>query len=133
MVKTLIGGIDVAPYILEYRIENPPVYGGNSFTDIGGAEVQDKLGDKVILHLSMADIPHAVAEQIAAALQADSISVSYTTPVPAAGVFKKTSYNAVCCDADPDETDTSVTDDVKWEIDVTLESTVYAASSGGGL
>ena len=50
-----------------------------------------------------------------------------------AAEIKKTSYNAVCCDADPDETDTSVTDDVKWEIDVTLESTVYAATGGDGL
>lgn len=133
MVKTIIGGIDVQQYITSYRVDNPPVYVNNSFTDITGVEVQDKLGDKVTLSLTLEDVPNTEALQLAEVLQADSISVSYTTPVPAAGQFKKTAYTADCSDADPDETDYNETDGILWDINVTLESIDYAASGSDSL
>lgn len=133
MVKTIIGGVDVQAWTTAYRIDNPPVYGNNSFTDITGIDVLDKLGDKVTLQLSLADVPTDIALQLATAMQADSISVSYTTPVPAAGLFKKVSYNVVCSDADPEQTDYDYTDGIKWDIDINLESIDYAASCSDSL
>ncbi|MGN1137079.1 MAG: hypothetical protein ACI4SF_12780 [Oscillospiraceae bacterium] len=129
MVKTVIGGVDVQKWIEEYKIDISPVYGGNSFTDVNGEEVQDYLGDKVTLRLSLGAVPHPVAEQLAEILNAESVEVEYTTPAPAVSKFKKMSYSAVCSDADPDEVDYDITDCIEWDIDVTLEST--EAASGG--
>ena len=132
MVKTVIGGVDVQKWIEEYKIDISPVYGGNSFTDVNGEEVQDYLGDKITLRLSLGAVPHPAAAQLADILNKDSVEVEYTTPAPAVSKFKKTAYSAVCSDADPDETDYEVTDRIEWDIDVTLES-VSTADSGDRL
>lgn len=132
MVKTIVGGIDVQKWIEEYKIDIFPVYGGNSFTDINGEEVQDYLGDKITLRLSLGEVPHPAAAQLADILNTDSVEVEYTTPAPAVSQFKKTAYSAICYDADPDEEDYEVMDGIKWDIDVTLESNI-AASSGDRL
>ncbi|MGN0598888.1 MAG: hypothetical protein ACI4JK_03240 [Oscillospiraceae bacterium] len=129
MVKTVIGGVDVQKWIEEYKIDISPVYGGNSFTDVNGEEMQDYLGDKITLRLSLGAVPHEQAAQLADILNKDSVEVEYTTPAPAVSKFKKTAYSAVCSDADPDETDYEVTDRIEWDINVTLESTI--AASGG--
>ena len=131
MVKTIIGGIEVQEWIMgdDYTVNIEPVYGGNSFIDVNsGTEVQDKLGDKITLSLSLEGVPHSVAAQLAEILLADSVEVEYTTPAPAISNFKKTSYRAVCSNSDPAETDFEVTDGVEWDIDVTLESVEYAGS-----
>lgn len=131
MVKTVIGGIEVQDWIMDggYTINIEPVYGENSFKDVNsGAEVLDKLGDKITLGLSLEGVPHNIAAQLAEILLADSVEVEYTTPAPAVSKFKKTSYRSVCSDSDPGETDPDVTDGVEWDIDVTLESVEYAAS-----
>lgn len=134
MIKTTIGGIDVQSWITAYKVDNPPVYGNNSFIDVSGAEVTDKLGDKVILTITMADIPTATAQSIASALMADSIAVTYTTPAPASNNFKKTAYTATCSNADPDESDYTTTTNITWDIDVTLESIDFnSAASGNSL
>lgn len=129
MVKTVIGGLAVQDWIEDYKIDISPVYGGNAFTDVNGEEVQDRLGDKITLHLSLGAVPHTLAAQLADILNKDSVEVEYTTPAPAVSKFKKTAYSAVCSDSDPDETDPDVTDGIEWDIDVTLEST--EAASGG--
>lgn len=132
MVKTVIGGLAVQGWIEDYKIDISPVYGGNSFTDVNGEEVQDYLGDKITLRLSLGGVPHTAAAQLADILNTDSVTIEYTTPAPAVSKFKKTAYSAVCYDADPDEEDYEVTDGIKWDIDITLESTI-AASSGDRL
>ena len=131
MVKTVIGGIEVQDWIMDgdYTINIEPVYGGNSFVDVNsGTEVQDKLGDKITLGLSLEGVPHSIAAQLAEILLADSVEVEYTTPAPAISKFKKTSYRSVCSDSDPGEKDPDVTDGVEWDINVTLESVEYAGS-----
>lgn len=125
MIKTVIGGIEVQDWITDYRVENPAIYGNQKFTDINGVEIQEKRGDKVILTISMADVPTPTAVQLATVLQQKSIAVDYTTPAPASNKFKKTKYYAACSDGDPDEPDYNATDDVLWDIDVTLESTDF--------
>ena len=129
MVKTVIGGLAVQDWIEDYKLDISPVHGGNGFTDVNGEEVQDRLGDKITLHLSLGAVPHTLAAQLAEILNKDSVEVEYTTPAPAVSKFKKTAYSAVCSDSDPDETDPDVTDGIEWDIDVTLEST--EAASGG--
>ena len=132
MVKTIVGGIAVQDFIEEYKIDISPVHGDNSFTDINGEEVQDYLGDRITLNLSLGAVPHTLAAQLAEILNKGSVEVEYTTPAPAVSKFKKTAYSAVCSDADPDEVDYDVTDGIEWDIDVTLES-VSTADSGDRL
>ena len=132
MVKTVIGGVDVQKWLEDYKIDVSPVYGGNSFTDVNGEEVQDYLGDKITLRLSLGGVPHTAAAQLAEILNAESVTVEYTTPASAVSKFKKAEYSAVCSDADPDEVDYDVTDGIEWDIDVTLES-VSTADSGDRL
>lgn len=129
MVKTVIGELAVQDWIEEYKIDISPVYGDNSFTDINGEEVQDYLGDRITLNLSLGGVPHTLAAQLAEILNNDSVEVEYTTPAPAVSKFKKTAYSAVCSNADPDTADFDDTGGIEWDISVTLEST--EAASGG--
>ena len=126
MVKTKIGSLAVQEWIEDYKIDISPVYGGNSFTDINGEEVQDYLGDKITLSLSLGGVPHGKAAQLANILNAESVTVEYTTPAPATSKFKKTAYSAVCSNADPDTADFDKTGGIEWDISVTLESTEAA-------
>lgn len=132
MVKTIIGDLAVQDYITDYKIDISPVYGENSFTDIYGEEIQDYLGDKITIDLSLGEVPHDIAVQLAEKLNAESVQVEYTTPAPAVSSFKKTSYSAVCFDADPDTADFDETGGIKWDISITLES-ITAASCGNRL
>ena len=127
MVKTVIGGLAVQDWIEDYKVDISPIYGDNSFTDINGEEVQDYLGDRITLALSLGAVPHDTAAQLADILNAESITVEYTTPAPAVSKFKKTAYSAVCSNADPDTADFDNTDGIEWDINVTLESTEAAA------
>ena len=129
MVKTIVGGIAVQDFIEEYKIDISPVHGDNSFTDINGEEVQDYLGDRITLNLSLGGVPHTLAAQLAEILNAETVTVEYTTPAPAVSKFKKTAYSATCSNADPDTADFDDTDAIEWDISVTLEST--EAASGG--
>ncbi|MBQ2823340.1 MAG: hypothetical protein IJF18_02045 [Oscillospiraceae bacterium] len=133
MVRTVINGIEVQAWIVDsgYKINIAPVYGSHSFTDVNGNEVQNRLGDKITLSLNLEGVPHPVAMQLAEAVQDESFDVEYTTPAPAVSKFKKTSYAAVCSDSDPDETDCTVTEDIEWDIDITLESVGCSSADSG--
>ena len=115
-----------------YKVTIAPTYGDNGFTDINGNEVQDYLGDRVTLALSLIDVPHEAAARLAGILAAESVTVDYTTPAPDSRVFKKTSYSANCSDSDPANPDPDNTGGVTWDIDVTLES-ILTADSGDRL
>lgn len=126
MVKTIVGGLAVQEWLEDYKIDISPVYGDNSFTDVNGEEVQDYLGDKITLSLSLGGVPHGKAAQLANILNAESVTVEYTTPAPATSKFKKIAYSAVCSNADPDTADFDDTGGIEWDISVTLESTEAA-------
>lgn len=132
MVKTIVGGLAVQNWIEDYKIDISPVYGDNSFTDINGEEVQDYLGDKITLSLSLGGVPHETAARLAEILNAENVTVEYTTPAPATSKFKKTAYSAVCSNADPDTADFDKTGGIEWDISVTLVS-VTAAVGGDRL
>lgn len=132
MVKTIVGGLAVQNWIEDYKIDISPVYGDNSFTDINGEEVQDYLGDRITLSLSLGGVPHDTAARLAEILNAENVTVEYTTPAPATSKFKKTAYSAVCSNADPDTADFDKTGGIEWDISVTLVS-VTAAVGGDRL
>lgn len=131
MVKTIIGGMEIQNWITSYSCQCPPVTGNNGFFDIGGDYVPDKKGDEVLLDIVLEDVPTPVSMALAQTLEAPTVEVDYTTPVPGHGAFYKTFYSADCEDADPDEYDFEITDGILWTIRLSLRSAGLLSPSGG--
>ncbi|MEZ3455624.1 MAG: hypothetical protein K1W17_14800 [Oscillospiraceae bacterium] len=131
MVKTIIGGMEIQQWIKSYSCQCPPVTGNNGFFDIGGNYISDKKGDEVLLDIVLEDVPTPVSVALAKKLEAPSVEVDYTTPVPKHDAFYKTSYSADCDDADPDQYDFEITDGILWTIRLSLRSAGLSVPSGG--
>ncbi len=131
MVKTIIGGVDVQKYTMSYSCKCPPVNGSNGFYDANGNYSFDRLGDEVLLEITLEDVPTPVSMALAIALEAASVTVDYTTPVPARSEFYKTDYSAECEDADPDDPNFDHTDGIKWTINLSLHSAALNAAQDG--
>ena len=132
MVKTIIGGVDVQEYTTAYSLKNPAVMGENSFTSVTGKKISGIVGNEVILDITLEAVPTAVSMQLAQALEGESVVVDYTTPVPARSRFYKVSYDAECEDADPDNEDFSITDNILWNIKLSLRSAEASGTGAGG-
>lgn len=132
MVKTIIGGVDVQAYTVEYSCDCPPVFSNNEFRTANGKQIHKKIGDNVTINIRLEEVPTNVSLELAAALEADEVEVDYTSPIPRRQMFYKTSYRADCEDGDPD--DKYGDDGVLWNISLTLQSVAAtAADSGDGL
>lgn len=131
MVKTIIGGMEIQQWIKSYSCQCPPVTGNNGFHDINGDYISDKKGDEVLLDIVLEDVPTPDSMRLAEILEAPSVEVDYTTPVPKHDAFYKTSYSADCDDADPDEYDFDITDGILWTIRLSLRSAGLLVPSGG--
>lgn len=131
MVKTIIGGMEIQRWIKSYSCQCPPVTGNNGFHDINGDYISDKKGDEVLLDIVLEDVPTPVSVALAKKLEAPSVEVDYTTPVPKHDAFYKTSYSADCDDADPDQYDFEITDGILWTIRLSLRSAGLSVPSGG--
>lgn len=131
MVKTIIGGMEIQRWIKSYSCQCPPVTGNNGFHDINGDYISDKKGDEVLLDIVLEDVPTPDSMRLAEILEASSVEVDYTTPVPKHDAFYKTSYSADCDDADPDQYDFDITDGILWTIRLSLRSAGLLLPSGG--
>lgn len=131
MVKTIIGGVDVQKYTVEYSCDCPPVFSENEFRGANGEQIRKKIGDNVTINIRLEEVPTGVSLKLAAALEADEVEVDYTSPLPRRQKFYKTSYRADCEDADPDNTDFEATDGILWNISLALQSVSSTAASGG--
>lgn len=131
MVKTIIGGMEIQRWIKSYNCQCPPVTGNNGFHDINGDYISDKKGDEVLLDLILEEVPTPDSVQLAKILEASSVEVDYTTPVPKHDTFYKTSYSADCDYADPDRYDFEITDSILWTIRLSLRSAGLLLPSGG--
>lgn len=123
--------MEIQQWIKSYGCQCPPVTGNNGFYDINGDYISDKKGDEILLDIVLEDVPTPVSEALAKKLEAPSVEVDYTTPVPKHDVFYKTSYSADCDDADPDQYDFDVTDGILWTIRLSLRSAGLLVPSGG--
>lgn len=114
--------MEIQQWIKSYSCQCPPVTGNNGFHDINGDYISDKKGDEVLLDIVLEDVPTPVSVALAEKLEAPSVEVDYTTPVPKHDAFYKTSYSADCDDADPDQYDFEITDGILWTIRLSLRS-----------
>lgn len=131
MVKTIIGGIDVKKWCTRYSLSNPPVNGNNGFYDHEGNWVPDKKGDEALIEIALEEVPTPVSMELAKALEADTVEVDYTTPIPKHNTFYKTAYSADCDDADPENPDPEITDGIIWNINISLRSAGLIIPPGG--
>ena len=132
MVKTIIGGVDVQDYTTAYEVKNPAVVGGNSFQSVTGNFIPGIVGNEVTLDITLEAVPTPISLQLAEVMERESVMVDYTTPVPRRSKFYKVSYDAECEDADPENRNFDVTEDILWNIKLSLRS-VESGNSGGGL
>lgn len=123
--------MEIQKWIKSYSCQCPPVTGNNGFHDINGDYISDKKGDEVLLDLILEEVPTPDSVQLAKILEASSVEVDYTTPVPKHDTFYKTSYSADCEDADPDQYDFEITDGILWTIRLSLRSAGLLTPSGG--
>lgn len=131
MVKTIIGGVDVQKYTVEYSCDCPPVFSDNEFRTVNGEQIHKKIGDNVTINIRLEEVPTSVSMKLAEALEADEVTVDYTSPIPKRAKFYKTSYRADCEDADPDNKDFEATDGILWNISLSLQSVAATAADGG--
>ena len=129
MVKTIIGGVDVQEYTVEYSCDCPPVFSDNEFRTASGKRLHKKIGDNATINIRLEEVPTSVSMALAEALEADEVEVDYTSPIPKRAKFYKTSYRADCEDGDPD--DKSNDSGVLWNISLVLQSVAATAADGG--
>ena len=80
MITLVIGGVDVSDYVnvssYNYSVEN--VYDQNTFVNYDGDEVRNYLGVKKMLNLTLEMVKTSVVRDLAAAMSAEMISVTFT-------------------------------------------------------
>lgn len=131
MIQVLAGSIALHKYITDYSIDVTPAESANSFTRYDGKVIKSSYGYKTVISCTLKKVPHDIAESIAEIVKSDSFSLTYTTPIETTSTFKCTKYNAVPKCSDPREKNPLVTDNITWNITMTLESADYGGSGGG--
>lgn len=131
MIQVLAGTIALHKYITDYSIDVTPAESANSFTRYDGKVIKSSYGYKTVISCTLKKVPHDIAESIAEIVKSDSFSLTYTTPIETTSTFKCTKYNAVPKCSDPREKNPLVTDNITWNITMTLESADYGGSGGG--
>lgn len=131
MIQVLAGTIALHKYITDYSINVASAESANSFTRYDGKIISPSYGHKTTISCTLKKVPHDTAENIAEVVKSDSFSLTYTTPIETTSTFKCTKYNAVPKCSDPREKNPLVTDNITWNITMTLESTDYGGSGGG--
>lgn len=128
MIKLIIGGVNVGASVDKYGVDYPTVKGNNSMATYSGEQVEDTLGRRIVLSIGLGDVPNAIATSLMAAINSESIAVTYSAPMPVQNTFKCTSSSIDVSDSTPDEViDTNTT----WDITLTLESTSLVTQGNG--
>lgn len=130
MIQIKIGNLEISGYITNYNIAVSPVDGGNTFEDINGNIISDIRGYKTTISCNLEKVPHNIAQSIAALTSSEN-EVTYTTPAELSGRFRFTKYTASPKNGDPRQKNPLITDNITWNISLTLESVNYG--TGGGL
>lgn|SRR5574344_1127948 len=120
MVSLIIGAVNVSAHITDYGVRITPVEdSGNSFIDYTGKENKAILGLRTSISVTLKKVPSSLATSLAAVVESEEFSVTYSTPVTATSNFSCSNYDAVrfCPNAST----------VLWNINLTLDSTDLTA------
>lgn len=133
MIQVLAGKIPLHGLITAYRINVVPVTSDNGFTAYDGTAVNPVKGHKTVIECTLGKVPHATAQSIAEIVSINEFDLTYTTPIEITNKFRCTKYDAAPKNTDPRQKNPLLTDNVTWNISMTLESTDIGAALGGGL
>lgn len=135
MIQLTALGVDIHKYITNgnYRVNVVPVTSGQSFTAHDGEVINPVQGHKTTISCELKNVPHAVAQQIAATVRAKKFELAYTTPITITEEFRCTKYDAQPKFSDPRQKDPTVTENITWNISLSMESASIAATDGDSL
>ena len=132
-INLIIGGVDVSEYTERENFSVSKVWKiSDSFTNYDGTEITDRSGWNYNIKASFENIPDTLMYKLTAALDSDSISITFTDPhsrsedMCTTDTFLRgeSTGGTVSCELD---------DGLRWNISISLDSVFHAADGGGGL
>lgn len=126
-------GINIHEYATDYSLDITRVESDNVFKSSNGKEIRKLMGHKTVISCTLQKVPDAVAKQIATITDQNEFNLTYTTPLKITSKFCCPKYNATIKNSDPRQKNPLITDNMTWNISLTLESTDIAADDGDGL
>lgn len=117
MFELTIGSLKLDDYVTEFSVDASPKKDENAFENYDGTTIRGYVGDIITLDIKLKKVPTALSQELSAALAAETVNVSYTSPSAVSAVFTKNSYSAASRSKGPG-----------WDISISLES---AAPVGG--
>ena len=112
-------GINLVPFLTEYSLQLSPQTGGNSFTDINGETVSDRLGDKLSISFSLRHTVEETAQMISAAVNSGEIDVICSAPSQISTQCRVVSYKAI-----------PYMKSTQWNFNITIESAALINRGG---
>lgn len=125
--------INIHEYATDYSLDITRVDSDNVFKASNGKEIRKLMGHKTVISCTLQKVPDAIAKQIATITGQNKFNLTYTTPLEITKKFCCSKYNATIKNSDPRQKNPLITDNITWNISLTLESTEIAADSGDGL
>ena len=126
-------GINIHEYATDYSLDITRVESDNFFKSSSGKEIRKLMGHKTVISCTLQKVPHLMAQQIANIVARNEFELAYTTPLKITKKFCCTRYNPTPKNSDPRQKNPLITDNITWNISLTLESTEIAADGGDGL
>ena len=132
-INLIIGGVDVSEYTERENFSVSKVWKtADSFTNYDGTEITVRSGWNYNIKASFDNIPDTLMYKLTAALDSDSISITFTDPhsrsedMCTTDTFLRgeSTGGTVSCELD---------DGLRWNINISLDSVFHAADDGGGL
>lgn len=88
MIQFSLNNINVSDNVSDYKFSSSPVTEGNSFVTANGEEVNNIIGYKYQLNISLAQLDTELAEEIIEALNSEQVTISSNTGMIANGTYK---------------------------------------------
>lgn len=121
MTTFIFDDINLVPFLTEYNLQLSPQTGDNSFTDINGETVSDRLGDKLSVSFSLRRVDGTTAISISNAVNSGEVDVICSAPSQISTRCRVVSYKAI-----------PYMKSTLWNFDITIESAALI-NRGGGL
>lgn len=125
-------GIEIHKYATDYSINISRVESDNQFKSVNGGQIHKLMGHETVISCTLRKVPHAVAQEIAKIVTRDSFELTYTTPLEITKKFCCTKYNPTPKCADPRQKNPLITNNITWNIMLTLRSADLTAAEDNG-
>lgn len=88
MIQFSLNNINVSDNVSDYKFSSSPMTEGNSFVTANGEEVNNIIGYKYQLNISLAQLDTELAEEIIEALNSEQVTISSNAGTIASGTYK---------------------------------------------